>query len=111
MTYFQFAAPRPVTEWIDSETGVLPGNEVGGRALPPHVLDSHSRSVCEGLPDEYVAIGEDRRPDGATFLRFAVTREYIEATTSFRQTDRGLVYVCPDCEGTSGKHSKRCGQA
>jgi hypothetical protein len=86
------------------------GNEANELILPNFVLDSHAHCLMNNLPEEYVVTGKTiREIDGMEFLRFAATREYIEATTDFRDVPgEGLIYVCPECEGHSGKHSRSC---
>jgi hypothetical protein len=104
MTYTAFKPPRSVRQYLGQ-----PGNEPSAQALPWSVLDSHANSVTKGLPEEYVVIGEDVRDDGKRFLRFGATREYIEATTDFRQDDAGRLRLrCPVCELWDGKHTKGC---
>jgi hypothetical protein len=100
--YQAFAPHRSVREYLGT-----PGNELGGLILPAWVLDSHAQSVTAGTPEEYIVMGEWER-DGKTYLCFGVTREYIEAVSDFRDRNGQMVYVCPDCEGASGKHSRSC---
>ena len=106
--YRPFAPFRRITEYLGQS-----GQEVGGLALPPGVLESHAGCLVKDLPEEFVVTGIDERSDDKWFLRFAITRAYIEAVSDFRDVDREhkqLIYICPDCEGRSGKHSKSCRQ-
>jgi|GEM_PF-1801359 hypothetical protein len=88
-----------------------PGHEANGTAVPWHVLDSLALTGARGWPDEYLATGVDERSDGVWFLRFAVSRLFLETVTDYRDLDvdsKRLVYVCPDCQGHSDKHTKAC---
>ena len=107
--YVPFDYPRPIRDFLGQ-----PGAEPNGMMLPAYVLNGHAECITRGLPAEHVVSGEDHHPDGRVYLRFAVTRRYIEAVSDFRDLDpnnpthSGLVYVCPDCQGHSGKHSRAC---
>lgn len=111
--YRPYPRPRPVTDWIEEDGTILAGHELGGLILNPAVLDGHARAVCDHIPEEYLVTGEDVREDGIRFLRFAMNVAWIEAKTDYRDVAEpgakpDLVYVCPECEGRSGKHSKVC---
>lgn len=104
MTFTAFAPHRSIRGYLGQ-----PGNEPSGQALPWSVLDSHAESVVKGLPEEFVVIGEDVTDDGRRFLRFAATREYIEATTAFRQDEGGRMRLfCMVCSLWDGRHTKGC---
>lgn len=104
MTYTAFRPPRSIRQYLGQ-----PGHEPSGQILPWSVLDSHAQSLTRGLPEEFVVTGEDVRDDGRRFLRFAATREYIEATTDFRQDEGGrLRLFCMVCSLWDGRHTKGC---
>ncbi len=85
------------------------GSEANGMMLPQYVLNSHADCVTRDLPEEHVVMGQSSHPDGRVFLTFGATPAYIEATTNFRDVPgKGLIYVCPFCQGHSGKHERNC---
>jgi hypothetical protein len=102
MSYTAFKPHRSIRQYLGT-----PGPEVNGLALPYYVLDSHANCVSKDLPDEFIVTGETTNGD-KTFLQFGVTRDYIEAVSDFREVNGQLIYVCPDCQGHSGKHSRSC---
>lgn len=103
MIYHAYPKARRPEEYLGQK-----GTELGGLALPPHVLDSIAVRKTRGGPTEYVVIGEWRDGD-CRHLNFAMTAAYIEATTQYRaQPDGELRWVCPVCGMKSGKHMKSC---
>lgn len=98
MSYTPFIPHRSVRDFRQS-----------GR-LPNHVLDSLAMTITRHLPDEYAVIGETVYEDGRTFLEFAVTTAYIEATTIWRHDaeQHRLRLVCPACGLKDGRHTKGC---
>lgn len=104
MTYTAFNPHRSIRQYLGQS-----GHEPNGQALPWSVLDSHADSMTKGLPEEYTVMGEDTLDDGRRFLRFGATREYIEATTAFRQDENGRMRLfCMTCSLWDGRHTKAC---
>lgn len=100
-TYDPFRPARPLRDWI-VDGAVVEGHEANKTAFPFHVLESINRPGVS----EYVVLGVERFDDGAWFLDFGTSREYIEATTDFRDRDGLLVWTCPDCDGVNDDHRR-----
>jgi hypothetical protein len=104
-TYLPFAPWRSAREYQGQQ-----GSEVGGLRLPVNVMNSLAETIPKHLPEQYAVKGEWTYPDGRRFLEFAVTTEWIEATTDLRWDpgQRKLRVKCPLCEFWDGKHAKGC---
>jgi len=100
--YHRFKPVRKVAEYLGT-----PGPEPSGTALTYAALDAYSDSVNKDQPCELVVVGEQVREDGVRFLTYGATKEYIEATTTFRDAGKGLHYYCPLCKKT-GPHPATC---
>lgn len=107
MRVITFDHPRPLTDWIEDGT-VAPGHELGGLVLPPMALDALAQSKITRQPCEMAVVGEEWHDDGRHYLRFATTRDYIEAVTDYHHEDGGLHYRCPDCTQMRGRHARGC---
>ncbi len=77
-------------------------------AMPPHGYDAVAASKVSGQPPEFVVQGEWRR-DNRRFLDLALSRDYIEAVSNYRDLDGTLRWTCPECGRLSGKHTRVCG--
>lgn len=97
------------------------GSEPGGQRLSPAAYDALGASKTTGNPPELVVVGEFRREDGAIFLDYGVTTEYIEANSGHRlhrdttgpdgvsrQGTWTLRRFCRECEFWDGRHAKSC---
>jgi hypothetical protein len=103
--YHPFQEARPLVQFVGQA-----GADIGGLLLSPAGYQAIAESKTTGLPCELVAVGEDIGPDGERRLRYAATREYIEATTDWRWDagTRRLRLLCPLCGLRDGKHRKSC---
>lgn len=103
MSFHPFNPPRSVREYLGHA-----GEEIGGLALPPMVMDAHAASVSTGLPEEFCVVGYDQIGDGPRRYRFEATHAFIEATTDYRHRNGKLRLVCPECGLFNGEHQKGC---
>ena len=109
-TYLPFEdGPRPLTDWLDDMGEPLPGHECGGTMLMPFAVDAAQAELSSGVPSGYVIQGEYQSDDGRAFLVMAVTRQHVEAHSDYRDVGGHLVYICQQCGGRHGKHSRSCG--
>lgn len=106
--YVRYRPPRPLTDFLDPNGNALPGHEASGTILSYAALDALAKARTNHQPCELVAVGEHRHPDGRVFLDYAVSVEWLEATTNYRDIDGRLVWVCPECDMHNGKHSRNC---
>jgi hypothetical protein len=105
-TYQRFSPWRSPREYQGQ-----PGFEMSSHlVLPTYVMDSLATTIPKGQPEQYAVKGEWTYPDGRRFLEFAVTTEWIEATTDLRYDtgQRKLRLQCPLCLFWDGKHAKGC---
>lgn len=101
----RFDKPRRVAEYRGQA-----GDEVGGHRLSPAAFDALAASITTGNPPELVAVGEYVREDGRSWLDYAESTAYIEATTEWRwdAVNERLRWVCPSCGLKDDKHVKSC---
>lgn len=106
---------RPRTEYFRFRPHRRPEEYLGqagpnfGLALPPYALDAIADAKVTRRPNQYAVVGEWRR-EGIRFLDLAVTREWLEAVSNYRQDESGrLRWTCPECGRLGGSHAKGCG--
>lgn len=103
MTYTRFDPPRRLAAY-QGQTG----SEAGGRLLSPDAYQALADAKMKGREPMLVVRGE-YVGEGRRYLHYAVTKDYIEANTNWRDDGFHLLHwTCPTCGMKSGKHTKSC---
>lgn len=106
-TYVRFDRPQQLTAFVH-EGKIDDGCEPNGAVLSWEAIEAMNASARTRQPCQFLAVGETRYSDGRHFLDLAMNPAWIERNTDYRFLPGHLnpVYVCPDCEGVAGEHSK-----